>query len=155
MPTPTFAPLGDYTLSSSSSSISLTNIDQGYQDLVIHWTGTTSGNTQVDFAVNGDTSGTAYSYIQAFSQGGTKASYDVQTVRRLANFSSNLTGWDMYIFDYSNSSKHTSFLIRSGAQGYISHWHLARWANTAPMTQLDLSASFLAGTRFSIYGVVG
>lgn len=155
MPTSTFVPLGNYTLPSNASSISLTNIDQGYQDLVVHWTGTSTGNTQVDFAVNGDTSGNDYSYIQAYSQGGTKASYDVQTVRRLANFSNNLTGWDMYIFDYSNSSKHTSFLIRSGAQGYISHWHLARWANTTPMTTLDLLAPFVSGTRFSIYGVVG
>jgi len=160
MPTPTYTPLAEITLSSSAASVTFSSISQAYRDLVlvVSAAGTTTGNLQI--RVNGD-SGSNYSYVGMSGSGTTTYSYSGTTTYAYINYSTYMNTTPGFMCkldfqDYSATDKHKAILLRSDDARAGSEAHTVRWANTAAITSIaciTTATAFAAGSTFSLYGI--
>jgi hypothetical protein len=153
MPTPTYRPLANVTLGSSASSVTFSNIPATYRDLILvsSFNLTAGGNPTISF--NGDT-GANYSRVYMLGTGSSAIS-GADTSRQFAQATSGLiTSNITQIMDYSATDKHKTFLVRDNntTDGTIAY--AFRWANTAAITSINISASLAAGVTISLYGVI-
>lgn len=164
MPTPTYTPLANITLGSTSSTVTFSSISQLYRDLVlvVMPIGSTASNFLVQ--VNGDTTNANYSVVNMRGNGfgassGTTSGYPGWNV---AFSSSVLTtaghNTRLEIMDYSATDKHKTALIRTNNTplGEATEAEAGRWANTAAITSLTCvtqGSSFVAGSTFALYGI--
>jgi hypothetical protein len=63
----------------------------------------------------------------------------------------------LQIFDYAQTDKHKTFLVRTEVSGSEARQLAARWAQTTAINQVSLGirlgANFQIGSTFSLYGV--
>jgi hypothetical protein len=143
--------LASITLQSATSTISFSNIPQGYRDLILVSTANGSSN-ELNLIFNNDT-GANYSRIVAY--GPSPISF-IQTGNNAmlvgvntANFIPQIT----QIADYSATNKHKTAFNR-GSTSVVAMGAL-RWASTNAIITMDISAgsgTFAAGSTFSLYG---
>jgi hypothetical protein len=163
--TPTYVLLNQITLAAASSSVTFSNIPQGYGDLVLV-TSTAAGNTgspggnarNLLVRANGD-SGNNYPRVIMSGDGGTaRSTSDTQSWFALDWYGhTNLTFHihQLQFLDYSATDKHKTVLNRvfsTNATEAIAH----RWANTAAINSLSIfydSNTLAAGSAFYLYGV--
>lgn len=163
-------------ISNPVSSVVFENLDQYsgvYRHLQIVFSArasyTSANRTDLAMRVNGDTGSTNYGYHTLTGTGsGNAASGGEGSVSFLyfASFSSNADASGSYgagiieILDAFSSTKNKSFKGISGRVGvspYASGLYSSFWKNTSPISSLTLfdlnSTNFIAGSRFSLYGV--
>jgi|TARA_R110001599_G_scaffold262554_2_gene463125 hypothetical protein len=160
------------TLTSGVSNITFDNLDtySDYQHLQIRLVGKTTAYPGFYLRFNSDT-GSNYAMQRLFANGTNVTS-------------AALTNWDTMIFvnslpdesstsnefgaavadilDFSNSSKHTTVRMLSGAV-YDDYptiaLHSGLWENTNAVTSIEIiepsSGTFVAGSRFGLYGSKG
>lgn len=165
MPTPTYTPLANITLSSSASSVTFSSISQSYKDLVLVIDAGNAGNVYNGLRArfNGD-SGSNYSWLYALGNGSTTVSGIENAVAQVnigaagASRSSTIVS----IFGYSSANKHKSLLTRravNDASGYSVGLEAGRWASTSAINSIvifDQSGYNLdAGSSFSLFGISG
>jgi len=162
---PTYTPLQSVVLSSATSNITFSNIDQTYTDLVLVISNVThsyAGSTTVRdsfLTFNGD-SGTNYSDTILFGNGTGTFSVRAATqtaVRAYYPMASAAPGTIIAnIQNYSNSTTLKTSLIRcSVASGNVS-LIAGLWRNTNAITSLGINLSgytLSAGTTFDLYGI--
>jgi hypothetical protein len=160
MPTPTYTPLATVTLSSSASSVIFSSIPATYRDLVLVTNVTHSGEAEIDLAIrfNGDT-GNNYNRASVTGNGSVAASFAVLNENYLYVLAASTTSSvaTLQIMDYSATDKHKPCLSRGNLTAGRVSATANRWANTAPINSISvavLSANFLAGSTFSLYGVI-
>ena len=157
MPSPTYTPLANTTLTSSAATLTFSSISQSYRDLIIvsNMLNTTD-STDGTIYFNGDT--TAGNYARAFmynlsgqanplSGTGTNQSF----VGRIA-----VGSLIVQIMDYSSTDKHKTTLLTSNQAGFLVYAQASRWANTAAVNTIRLapnSGSFAIGCTFALYGI--
>jgi hypothetical protein len=167
MPTPTYTPLANVTLGTTTSTVTFSSIPATYRDLILVVANLSATASNTIYArLNGDT-GSNYSAVVALGDSNGPAS---------ALNSSNSNGLFMgavyqglptsgssqsilQIMDYSATDKHKTGLSRYGSAGRSEvDMGASRWANTAAVTSLLVrihpSGSFNSGTSFSLYGVI-
>ena len=158
--TPTHVLLNQIELSSSASSVTFSNIPQGYGDLVLIVSGGTSGasTTSVEIQFNGDTSTSNYPMV-CMQGGGDVGTYASFTVSRtfMAVGSTSYTGI-VHVMDYSATDKHKTILLRDNSPVQSDVRATAgRWSNTAAVTSIQLydnsGETLDSGNVFSLYGV--
>ena len=156
MPTPTYTPLANLTLGSTSATVTFSNIPQTYQDLVLVMNRTTGTIADSLLRFNADATS---NYLQNWlvysggqgTGGGTGTS---------VGFGSTLTGSVILnILDYSATNKHKTTLLRWHETGSLvtSQVRFVTWRNLAGITTLTLSVSsgtYPAGVTFALYGIV-
>lgn len=162
MPTTTYIPLANVTLSSSASSVTFSSISQLYRDLILIATGTGTGNVNLCARLNGD-SGNNYADVYAYGTGSSSVSsadtpYDKMNISAAAYWStSNPATTTFQVFDYSSTGMHKNGLARSSNANVAVDMQASRWMNTAAVTSLSVipsnANSFAAGSTFAIYGV--
>jgi hypothetical protein len=158
-------PIAYQTLSSTSASITFSNIPQKYQDLMIVIYGrlTISGNG-IGWQFNGDGSGN-YSYTRL---GGTGSSTFSDRASNVASFDSgNFPGSDAasgifgstiaHILNYANTSTYKTTLTRSASDingsGYVQE-HIALWRSTSGITSISIYGNnWAAGSSFELFGI--
>lgn len=154
--TPTHVLLNQIELSSSTSSVTFSNIPQGYGDLVLELN--TTGSDAAAFLyvfLNGDSSN--YSRVFLYTGGtlgagsASNAGFHViyGTIKRQTN--------TIELLDYSAVDKH-KFLM--AYMGNANHGELAlqavRWANTDPVSSIVFEAAtgtISPDSTFRLYGV--
>lgn len=165
MPTSTYDLLASNVLSSSASSVtfsSLNTVAAGYRDLVLVIVGAaTSPDTYAFMRFNSD-SGT-YAYVYANGNGTNTAASGpgdnkIQLGGRASYFTGNLeTLIQIQLFDFAQTDKHKSQLIRFNNASRAVEMMGSRWGSTSAITSINLImnvGSWLAGSSFYLYGIV-
>lgn len=156
MPTSTYTPLANLTLTGSAATVTFSSIDQSYKDLVLV-VQVNAQNYTVSY-INNDSSN-SYFAVHLVGTGSTATSATVtEPFINTGGGLSNQHIWSIYNFmDYSATDKHKTILAkfnRATSIGLTTY----RWANTAAITSIKVDAyigSFSAGATFMLYGVAG
>lgn len=160
MATNTYVALQKTTVSgSSTSTVTLSSIPQGYTDLVLVFEGTESANQYIAFQVNSDT-GSNYSWTRMYGDGSTAYSSQGNSVTfgrlGIGDPSSGRTITTSHFMNYSNSTTYKSILSRSSGGGFVGSL-VNLWRSTAAITSITIltttSDTFTSGSTFSLYGV--
>lgn len=161
MTTETYTALASTTLGSAASSVTFSNIDQSYGDLILVFNGTTSTTSNAKVLVlNPNSTGTSGFSVNMFVKSGSPST-DTATQIRIGRLSGS-TGRNLtisQIMDYSSTDKHKTILSRSsGTSQDRNAWvGAARWPNTSAITSFVLTeltgSDFATGSTFSLYGV--
>lgn len=157
-------PIATTLLGTTTTTITFSNIPQGYKHLQIRAIAKASGtNFNPKMQFNGDT-GSNYSWHYIYGDGSTAVAGAGATQAFIYNsiISTNASmynGFVIDILDYSNTSKFKTTRELSGqdrnGSGEIALWS-GNWRNTAPITSITFSnGTFDTNSRFSLYGIKG
>jgi hypothetical protein len=160
MPTTTYKPLATVTLASTAASVVLGNIPNTYRDLIlVSSVASNDSFRQYRLRVNGDTGGNYYQ-LDA-SSNGSSASSNSGTAVELTFFNNGNPGvfaaMTTQFMDYSATDKHKPYIHRSSAPDQTIQMAGGRWANTTPITAIQIFTpvgTFVVGSTFSLYGIV-
>lgn len=171
MGTPTYQPIANITLGSTTASVTFSGITQQYRDLVLVCSIRSTRADSVDYLserLNGDTNPT-YSHVAGWGdqnnsvQTGTGAGEYLYgpNVAGSTTTAGTFTSVTYQFMDYSVTDKHKTILIRQGGlllAGGQTEMDAARWANNAPISSILINlpyvgGSFAAGSTFALYGV--
>jgi len=163
-------PIGVFTLGSSSSSVTFSNIPQTYKHLEIRSvakeTSAANGSYNLRIRFNGD-SGANYTIHRLFGNG-TSATSDAFTSTTstiagnvAANGFSNVQGAGIcQILDYNSTGKLKTVKTLSGADTNSTDSYIFNtsglWLSTSAITSITLitdATSLAAGSMFALYGV--
>jgi len=164
MPTPTYTPLANITLSVASSSVVFSSIPSTYRDLVLVCVATGSVSLQGRIRLNGDT-GTNYSYIR-MSSDGTATLTSVAATTQATGFLSQIVQatttaamqMKIDILDYTQTNKHKTIISRADNQAVGTEVLSNRWASTVAITSVSILTStgnWAIGSTFALYGILG
>lgn len=174
--TPTKVPLATTTLSSTTTSVSFTNISQNYTDLVIvaYVRGDVSNDFRARWGNSSYDSGTNYSNTGIYARSTTN---DYGSERN-TNFSyARLTSFTYgvpsatstfgtiitHIMNYSNTTTYKTALSRAadvGADSYAgTEAEVILWRSTSAINQIQLyggagTVNFQSGSTFTLYGIL-
>ena len=157
----TYKPLQSIQLTTTTSSLTFSGIDQNYTDLVFVADYTKSENAALRIAVNGDT-GANYSQTIMYGNGTTPLGqretnvsyfYAMDYILSTSTVPNQTT---IHFQNYSNTTTNKTFLDRSGnaANGTVLSGGL--WRSTAAITSFTVTLSsgvFSAGSTFNLYGI--
>lgn len=162
--TVTYTPIASQTLTGSATSVTFSSIPSDYRDLILITNSSANPNFQtIGLTFNNDNSA-IYHDIVGFAQntthssqvGGSNTSIRIQNGLDTSGFIRNLH--NIQILDYSATDKHKTVLYESNRPDHFAGMGGGRWGNTAAITVVKLtplsSRSFLAGSTFSLYGVI-
>jgi hypothetical protein len=158
MPTPTYTPLANITLGSSSSSVTFSSIPATYRDLVLILRGSfTATSGAAGFRLNGD-SGSNYPSVFMRGNGSNAASATAnESYGPIWYAGDPSTGMAIVSFmDYSATDKHKTALTRDTNNNSHTAAYATRWANTAAVNSIQVLATattWVAGTTFALYGI--
>ena len=161
MPTPTYTPLANITLGSSAASVTFSSISQAYRDLVLVCNGTFTGTAGFRLTLNGDTDNSTITAVTMIGNGsaassGTTSGLAGNAISNGVNGGTTDSMYQLHIFDYSVTDKHTSMLLRHDRSDTGTLASASRWANTAAVTTVKVwpaSGSWSAGSTFALYGI--
>lgn len=146
--------------STTTTSISFSNIPQNYTDLVLQInsrSGASAANW--DFTVNGDSSAssswTRYEIVAGVTVNtGRISNYSGS---RLMYLPASTSPWGiarLEIFSYSNTNVHKAMFNSVSAAGSYVQYFATIWRSTNAITSIQtLSQSVQAGTTFALYGI--
>lgn len=157
-------PIATTLLGTTATTITFSNIPQGYKHLQIRAIAKASGtNFNPKMQFNGDT-GSNYSWHYIYGDGSTTVSSGGANQAFIYNsiISTNTSiynGFIIDILDYANVNKFKTTRELSGVDrnggGEIALWS-GNWRNTAPITSITFSnGTFDTNTRFSLFGIKG
>lgn len=155
----------------SNGQVSFTNIAQTYKHLQLRWVArdasSTSGGVLVSARVNGATAAN-YAWHLLNSTGATPVSGNSTSASAIGVGYTTQNGASAGIFgvgvidilDYTNTTTNKTFRSFSGNVSSYNQLALLSgvyWGATSAITQIDLFTTngFIAGSRFSLYGVKG
>jgi hypothetical protein len=161
----TLIPIQTYTLSSTASSVTFSNIPQNYTDLKvvssIRTSSTPSGAVLIAF--NG--SSTNMSTRGLYGNGSSTASYSASnSLGGLVNIStttaSTFANSELYIPNYAGSTFKSSSMdgvSENNATGASAFFSANLWSQTAAITSITLTPeggdNLVAGSTFTLYGI--
>jgi hypothetical protein len=157
-------PIATTLLGSTATTITFSNIPQGYKHLQIRAIAKASGtNFNPKMQFNGDTS-SSYSWHYIYGDGSSTAAGAGATQAFIYNSiiatnASIYNGFIIDILDYANTNKYKTTRELSGVDrnggGEVALWS-GNWRNTAPITSITFSnGTFDTNSRFSLYGIKG
>lgn len=157
-------PIATTLLGSTATTITFSNIPQGYKHLQIRAIAKASGtNFNPKMQFNGDTS-SSYSWHYIYGDGSSTVSGAGATQAFIYNSiiatnASIYNGFIIDILDYANTNKYKTTRELSGVDrnggGEIALWS-GSWQSTAPITSITFSnGTFDTNSRFSLYGIKG
>jgi hypothetical protein len=156
MPTPTYTALATTTLSGGETSVTFSSIPATYRDLVIQGTTKAGAEIALFIAFNADTTAANYSYVYMLGNGSTTSSVTSAANRLISSTSTVFSTFRVQAMDYSDTSKHKTYLSRADVSSAFTYALAGRWANTNAITSVAISVasnSFSAETTFSLFGI--
>lgn len=158
MPTPTYIPLANLTLSSSAASVTFSSISQAYRDLVLV-ASVKNATASSSFRININNSGQTTNSLRmrgSSSGASTEVFSGIGAVTQLTSstgFSSIISN----IMDYSVTDKHKTILTRANiVDGDQVEATVTRWLDTAAVTSFVLTVqdyNLASGSSFALYGI--
>lgn len=158
MPTPTYKPLGKFTVASNTTQINITNINQNYLDLVLVFDLFTDQGGDMEVRYNGDGS---VLYIQQ-SVGNNQGSRVARNANlgyfKIPSGSSNGVNTVMQIKDYAKTNKVKAsiltYTIDTESFLFNGLYFSTNAINSISITRQQ-SVVIVPGSTFSLYGIVG
>jgi hypothetical protein len=160
MPLPsTMTPITTNTLSATATSVTFSNVPQGYTDLYIVWNGSVNTSQNVSLQFNSDT-GSNYSATRLRGTGSAAESSRWSNITLMYGPNPDTTGnstvvWQ--VMNYSNSTTNKTGIARGGGAGGETGAYVGLWRNTAAITSVTViingSATMSSGTSLTIYGI--
>jgi len=162
LPTQTYVPLANLTLSTSQATVTFSSIGQGYADLVFVFAGSClTGAADFYIRFNGDTGS---SYDRWFMQGNGSSTESFGNandtplrVSRAVLAPGETTNYIMNVMDYSATNKNKNVLIRGNNAARSTEAFTGRYATNTAITSITLllggGYSFAAGSSFALYGI--
>jgi hypothetical protein len=169
MPTATYTPLANLTLSANAASVTFSSISQSSRDLVLIIN--SSQATAADFQIIRPNNDTAQNYyiVSAEANGTTTSSVANSTTTSFSsqlNYNNasttenNIQIWNF--FDYATTTQQKIALCKAGLFNSSTSYGIGsttnRWANTSAITSIKIlnasASNFAAGSTFSLYGVL-
>ena len=154
-------------VASPVSSITFSNIPQGYTDFIVKGSlrgANASWGDNIKISFNGST--TSFTSREIYGESGATGSETLTTrnvgVGTGANATANTSGsFELYVPNYT-SANYKSFSMDSVAEnntatGYALWLTAGIWSNTSAITSLTLTCnggSFVANSTFTLYGVL-
>ena len=164
----TMTKIGSYTVPSNTASFTLSNIPQGYTDLVIKLNSKTNHTSDYDliyFHINGDSTAANYPYVRLQGEGNTSTttSSNGGIYVRTSGASSAATNFfgnaEITIFNYSENN-YKPFSVDSveeiNASGGVAAYFNGVYYGVAPVTSLTFypnNATIAANTSVTLYGM--
>lgn len=160
MPTPTYTPLANVTLSSSASSVTFSSIPATYRDLVLVAAPISASGTQyTTFRINSGT-GTDYFSVVMSGFGSSMQSFTFNEtsfrVSQNAGVGAAVGFLGIYEFlDYSTTNKHKTVIYRPSNAATAIDYFAGRWAKTDAINSIvfNSSSGYAAGSTFTLYGI--
>lgn len=167
MPTSTYTPLANLTLTSGQTSVTFSSISQAYRDLVlvINWQNSGLGSAG-RLEINSNT-GSNYNgvWMNGWSTSTVNSGFESNsTSARIAGASygpvdvfSNIA--TLHFLDYSATDKHKTILSRygTGTTGGEVQATASRFASTSAITTIKffdvVGQTFTSGSTFTLYGI--
>jgi hypothetical protein len=154
MATETYILLADQTLGSAPSNLSITGIDQNYQDLVVVVT-YKGGSNDAYFKMN---SGTTYYYNEIVGTSSVFATNSSTSRISLKASSTRVTCAVLNIMNYSDSAKYKTVLAQIGNTSSANYRNVlgayTNDSNTAVTSvQLENINGWASGATIRIYGI--
>lgn len=155
----TYDDLGSYSLSASSASVTLTNFNQAYKDLIIVYTGVATGQNHRAY-FNGDAQARYhFTYMLQFGTSEFAGSGHSQSYANLVTqFDNQDSSYIMQIHDFSSTDKHKTFSIQSQDGDYSNYIGIGRWANVDALESITFfmgSGNIPTGANYRLYGIKG
>jgi hypothetical protein len=155
MPTPTYKPLANATLSSAVATLTFASIPATYRDLVLV-VNNASTTSDIRMQINNDsTTNYSFTFIRGESAG---ANSSTGTLGSFAVTGNGGFG-TIELMDYSATDKHKTGLRVRNARAVQDLVDLGalRWGSTAAITTLQFfltTGNLAAGSTFTLYGIV-
>lgn len=156
-----YTALANVTLGSSASTVTFSSISGSYRDIVLIMQATTTGTAFARIRFNGDSSGN-YSWVTMEGNGSSALSSQGNGGNNLP-LPTNSTmesgaNWMniIHVFDYTQTNKGMSGLMRSNNPSDRTAAVAFRWGVTSAITQVQFIGNnqpFAAGSTFALYGV--
>ena len=151
-------------VASPVSSVTFSNIPQGYTDLIIEMSGRSTSGIDQNLEFNGSTANLSAKYLlgsgTSLSTGTTGSTIPLASNNQ-SSFTANTFGnLRIYIPDYK-SSNHKSISADGTTENLAAESYIimvsGQWANTGAITSIKLvpqSSSYAANTTITLYGVL-
>jgi len=153
MPTLTYTPLANITLSSSATSITFSSISQSYRDLILVISQPSNAVSQPAIHFNNTTSAGNYPGVY-MSGNGTTASSGTQNEDRIYAAENGYMITTCNIMDYSATDKHKTVLSRGNSASGATSATASRWASTSAITTINVTGgTYVANTVMALYGI--
>lgn len=159
----TYESIASTTLGSASASVTFSSIPQTYTDLVFVITGNNNVGTAYgnSFTFNNDTTG-SYSYTRILGDGSSaSSSRDANATTGAGGFTNNQTNQMIlsvnHIQNYSNTTTHKTWLLRTGDTGDRVFAYVCLWRKTEAISTIKSEiiggGTYDAGSTFTLYGI--
>jgi hypothetical protein len=159
-----YIPLANVTLGASATTVTFSSIPATYQDLVLVVQALGTSNTSFWMRPNSSTNTSEYNFVRMDGNGisATSAANSGTFDEFYLGYYGELTTTErsnvkLEIFDYSQTNKHKSMLLRYGNANNGTGAHSYRWGTTAAITSILLrpqTGSFASGSTFALYGII-
>jgi hypothetical protein len=151
-------PIATNTLSASASTITFSNIPQGYTDLVLIIIGTHTGSGVAGLRVSSINSDGGTNYSDTLLQGNGSAASSARdtsdTSMNIGLISSTQANSIFHFMNYSNATTYKTILARGNDSSALVRAGVGLWRNTSAITSFSLSGvTFASGTIATLYGV--
>jgi hypothetical protein len=159
-----FTALGNITLTTAQTTITLSSISQAYRDLylVVTIAGLGSGGSPL-LRANNDANlnytGTVLRANGTTANGVNLTSYNYGAMLGIyvSNSGSNNTFFDVWMPDYATTDKHKNMMIRANGADSGVEMQITKWNNTSAISSLVLTfgsgQTWGIGTTVALYGV--
>lgn len=154
----TYTPIQSIVLTSTSGSVTFSNIPQSYTDLILVATTPTTGSGADYYLRFNSDSGSNYSDTRIIGNGSSAASYrsTSQTQAVVGTIYPQQGNIINHIMNYSNTTTYKTVISRGGYAGYLSQANASLWRSTAAITSVYVFAqsdNFAVGSTFDLYGI--
>lgn len=164
MPTPTYLPIAQTTLGSSSATVTFSSIptDGSFRDLVLVMTLATSGSSNNLIRFNGSTSGYTRAVMSVNGSGTItqQASADTGIQIDREAFSNTINSDTVYllnIMEYSATDKYKIVTFEAAAEASKIDIGVGRWTGTTAVNSITIASNsgrtFSAGSFFRLFGI--
>jgi len=159
----TYVPIATTTLGSATASVTLSSISSAYTDLEVICNYGLSADADSRFIINGDNSSGLYSYTNLRGNGSAAASSRASALNYFqfglgaVTVPTTLTSTaKLSLMNYANTNVYKTIIERVGDAQAQTIASVNLWRNTAAITSITfnaISANFLAGSTFTLYGI--
>jgi hypothetical protein len=158
---PTYVKIANRTLTGTASSVTFSNIPQGYTDLVLVVNAISTGTSQPDVYMRVNGSSTTYSRTRMGGNGSSTFASNItsETFWVLGPMENTaITNMVCNLMNYSSSSTFKTMLVRSNDSAIAVQAMVSLWRDTTPITSILLypepaKGDFATGSTFTIYGI--
>lgn len=152
----TYENLATTTLTSNQTTVSFTNINQNYTDLilVINGANTASMNKKINF--NGASTNQSCTVIYGNGSAAASARYTT-TYLDVVGPDTNRYSCIVHIMNYANTTTNKTYLSRHDTAASATETIVGLWRSTAAITSIDIVSTntnaMATGMTFTLYGI--